>query len=149
MKTRVVYGSSTGNTETVAHWIAGVLRKGGADTEVLDAAKTRPEGLAEGVDLLLLGSSTWGEDEIELQDDFVPLFERLELAGLRGARVAVFGCGSSEYAFFCGAVDAIESRVGELGARLVHESLRVDGDPVQGEVEAWAEALLGAFQEDC
>lgn len=149
MKTRIVYGSSTGNTETVAHWIAGALRRGGAEAEVLDAAKANPEGLAEGIDLLLLGSSTWGEDEIELQDDFVPLFERLDLAGLRGGRVAVFGCGSREYTFFCGAVDAIESRVEELGARLVHESLRIDGDPVQGEVVAWTEALLDAFPEEC
>ncbi|MGE4291362.1 MAG: flavodoxin [Desulfovibrio sp.] len=145
MKTLIVYGSSTGNTESVAGWLAQAARENGMEVVLSDAADVAAEGLADGYDLVLLGSSTWGDDEIELQDDFAELFEELDKAGLRGRRVAVFGCGSTEYTFFCGAVDAIESRVGDLGAVLVHESLKIDGEPERAEVVAWAEDLFAAL----
>lgn len=147
MKTLIVYGSSTGNTESVAGWIAEAAREKGLAVDVLDAADADADGLAEGYDLVLLGSSTWGDDEIELQDDFELLFEDLDLARLRGRRVAVFGCGSSEYTFFCGAVDAIESRAGELGAVLVQEPLKIDGEPDRKEVLAWTERLFAGLAE--
>jgi flavodoxin short chain len=145
MKALIVYGSSTGNTETVAEWIEEVLREGGLDVTVKDAAQADAEDLAYGYDWVLLGSSTWGDEEIELQDDFVPLFDDLDQAGLKGRSVTVFGCGSTDYTFFCGAVDAIESRAEELGAKILGDSLKVDGDPDRDEVLNWARSVLESF----
>jgi flavodoxin short chain len=97
--------------------------------------------LAEGYDLVLLGCSTWGDEEIEISNDFEPLLADLDKSGLSGKQVAVFGCGDSSYTHFCGAVDLIERKAEELGAQLVAGSLKIDGDADPKEVQAWAEAV--------
>ncbi|WP_027177153.1 flavodoxin [Desulfovibrio aminophilus] len=140
-KVLIVYGSTTGNTETAAGYVADVLRKHGADVALKNAADVEAEGLARGWDLVLLGSSTWGDEDIELQDDFVHLYEGLDQAGLDGVKTAVFGCGDSGYPHFCGAVDALEERARDLGAVLVVDGLKIDGDPERGEIAAWAETV--------
>ncbi len=140
-KALIVYGSTTGNTETVASHVGATLQKAGWETVIKSAADVTAPGLATGYDLILLGCSTWGDDDIELQDDFVPLFDELDQAGLSGKKVAVFGCGDSGYTHFCGAVDAIEEKVGKLGALLVTGSLKIDGDPDKNEAIGWAQTV--------
>ncbi len=137
-KILIVYGSTTGNTESVSEHIQRTLEKAGHEAVVKDAADVAPQGLAEGCDLVLLGCSTWGDEDVELQDDFVPLFEELDKAGLAGKKAAVFGCGDSGYTHFCGAVDAIEDKAVALGAVMVTTPLKIDGDPDMSEAAAWA-----------
>jgi flavodoxin short chain len=141
-KVLIVYGSTTGNTESVADAIAKFLENNGRQVEARNAADVSVQNMAEGFDAVLLGSSTWGDDSIELQDDFIPVFDDLDKAGLKGKNVAVFGCGDSSYEYFCGAVDAIEEKAEGLGAVLVGDSLKIDGDPDMGDVTAWAETIL-------
>ena len=124
----IVYGSSTGNTQYVAEEIEKILTAQGMDVKNVEVGRAKAEGLCDGYDMILLGCSTWGVDEIELQEDFVYLFDRLEQANVKGKKVAVFGCGESDRTWFCGAVDAIEKKLKELDAHVV-DTLRVDGDP--------------------
>lgn len=142
-KALIVYGSTTGNTETAASYVGAALQKKGWQTVVKNVADVAAPGLAEGFDLVLLGCSTWGDEDIELQDDFVPLFENLDQAGLAGRKVAVFGCGDSSYPHFCGAVDAISEKAETIGAELVGGALKIDGDPEREEVMAWAAEVAG------
>jgi flavodoxin short chain len=144
-KVLIVYGSTTGNTESVADAIAKFLEKSGRKVEATNAADVAVENMAEGFDAVLLGSSTWGDDSIELQDDFIPVFDSLDKAGLTGKKVAVFGCGDSSYEYFCGAVDAIEEKAEDLGAVLIGDSLKIDGDPDMGDVTAWAGTILAGL----
>jgi len=144
-KALIVFGSTTGNTESVSDEIAKVLERNGHTVEIRNAAGLKVENLADGYDAVLLGSSTWGDEDIELQDDFVPVYESLEQAGLSGRKVGVFGCGDSSYTHFCGAVDAIEQKAESLGAVLLGDSLRIDGDPDNGEVAAWAQSIADKF----
>lgn len=137
-KALIVFGSTTGNTETVSDAIAKHLKGGGVEVETQDAANVTIENMADGYDIVLLGCSTWGDDEIELQDDFVPIYDDLDKAGLRGKKVAVFGCGDSSYTYFCGAVDVIEQKAESLGATIVSDSLKIDGDPDMNEIADWA-----------
>jgi flavodoxin short chain len=141
-KVLIVYGSTTGNTEDVADTIGKVLERNGNNVEVRNAADVAVNDMADGFDAVFLGSSTWGDDSIELQDDFIPVYETLDTAGLKGRKVAVFGCGDSSYEYFCGAVDAIEEKSEELGANLLGDSLKIDGDPDMDEVTAWAETVM-------
>ncbi|AGW13444.1 flavodoxin [Megalodesulfovibrio gigas] len=141
-KALIVYGSTTGNTEGVAEAIAKTLNSEGMETTVVNVADVTAPGLAEGYDVVLLGCSTWGDDEIELQEDFVPLYEDLDRAGLKDKKVGVFGCGDSSYTYFCGAVDVIEKKAEELGATLVASSLKIDGEPDSAEVLDWAREVL-------
>lgn len=134
----IVFGSTTGNTESVADTISEVLNGKGVTAKVQNVADVSVSSLANGNDIILFGCSTWGDDDIELQDDFIPVYEDLEEAGLKGKKVAVFGCGDSSYTHFCGAVDAIEEKAVALGADIVVDSLKIDGDPSRSEVEGWA-----------
>jgi len=140
-KALVIFGSSTGNTENVAEQVGDTLQKFGWETTIKNASDVAASGLANGYDLVLLGCSTWGDEDIELQDDFVPLFDDLDKAGLSGKKVAVFGCGDSSYTHFCGAVDAIEEKAESLGAHMVTASLKIDGEPDKKEVAAWAQEV--------
>lgn len=63
-KAVIIYGSTTGNTESTAEMIEIVLQENGMETAVKNAANTSVEELHKDNDLILLGSSTWGDDEI-------------------------------------------------------------------------------------
>lgn len=141
-KTLIVYGSTTGNTENAAEMIEKILSSKGFDVTVKDVSFITPKETIE-YDYLIMGSSTWGDDEIELQDDFAGFYDDLEKARISGRKVAVFGCGDSSYTYFCGAVDAIEDKVKDLGGDLVVDGLKIDGDPddAKDEIEAWANSI--------
>ncbi len=141
-KALVVFGSTTGNTESVAEYVAKTLEDAGMAVDMKSAAKVSAPGLADGYDLVLLGSSTWGDDEVELQEDFQPLYEELGKANLSGKKVAVFGCGDSSYTHFCGAVDAIAEKVEQLGADVVAAPLKIDGSPEKDEAVSWAREVI-------
>lgn len=90
-KTGIFYGSTTGTTESVARLIAEKLGVSAADVHdvsKLDAA------LAESYEALILGTSTWGDGE--LQDDWYDGIKVLKNANLSGKIIALFGCGDSE-----------------------------------------------------
>ena len=95
---------------------------------VLNAADAAAEHLADGYDAVLFGASAWGEDDVELQDDFAPLFEEFGVMDLKGRKLAAFASGDRDYPHFCGAVDVIEARGKELGAEVLADGLRLEGD---------------------
>ena len=141
-KALIVFGSTTGNTEGVADDIGKILNKNGIPTQIKNAADVAPAGLADGYDTVIMGCSTWGDEDVELQDDFVDIFDNMEKVGLSGKKVAVFGCGDSSYTHFCGAVDVIEKKAETLGATIIVGSLKIDGDPEASTVEEWAAEIM-------
>jgi len=141
----IIYGSTTGNTESVADTISTDLSNANYTVKKINVSDVDVDILNEAFDLYLLGSSTWGDDEIEFQEDFVPFYENMNGdLNLSGKKFAVFGCGDSSYEYFCGAVDAIEERLGKLGATLVCESLRIDGEPEESEINEWTQDVINA-----
>ncbi len=146
-KALIVYGSTTGNTEAVAQQISGVLEDKGLEVTLKNVTDASVEELGGDYDVTVLGSSTWGEDEIEFQEDFDPFYQDMGKANLKGKKVAVFGCGDSSYEYFCGAVDQLEEKMKELEADLVNEPLRIDGDPddASGDIDSWAAEVAGSL----
>lgn len=146
-KVLIVYGSTTGNTESVAETVGNALEASSHKVTLLDAAKASPAGLCDGYDCVLFGCSTWGDDTIEFQDDFVSLFESFDSIGVSGVKAAAFGCGDSGYTYFCGAVDSINERLEELGAEVIAAGLKIDGDPssAKGDIDAWAAEVIAAL----
>lgn len=137
----IIYGSTTGNTEMVANRVGEILSKKGFSVVVREVTEAKVSELGNGFDLTLLGASTWGDEEIEFQEDFEPFFEELDSANLKEKKVALFGCGDSSYEYFCGAVDELEDKMEKLQANVINQSLRIDGDPddVDSEIVEWAE----------
>ena len=146
-KALIIYGSTTGNTESVAETAARTLRAKGLKTSVKDVTEASLDDLNQGHDLILFGSSTWGDDDIEMQEDFAEFMETMEGVDLSGKKMAVFGCGDSTYTHFCGAVDYIQRKVEDLGAEVLIPGLKIDGDPsdAREEIEEWAESLAEAL----
>ncbi len=83
--TAIFFGSSSGNTETVANEIAEKL-----DAQVFNVADNPAEEL-NNFSNLLFGTSTWGVGD--LQDDWESFLSEVENADLNGKNVALFGCG--------------------------------------------------------
>ena len=87
---KLIYGSTTGNTETAAEQIASAL--GAHDVTTVSASDASAADFAD-AENLILGTSTWGVGD--LQDDWEGLLSDLEGADLSGKTVALFGCGDS------------------------------------------------------
>lgn len=112
-KTVVIYGSTTGSCEDYANRIASKL---GADVfNVTDV----DGGKVEAYDNLLLGTSTWGEGDV--QDDWYDGVKVLESANLKGKTVAIFGCGDAMgYPdSFCGGMAEIYRALKDSGANIL------------------------------
>lgn len=88
MKIGIFYGSGSGKTAEVARRLA----------ELLTTAKLYPVAEVnrpdfESCDLLILGSSSWCDEQDRLQDDWNDSLECLRDAQLSGKKVALFGVG--------------------------------------------------------
>lgn len=115
-KTGIFYGSTTGTTESVARLIADKLGIAPADVHEVTKLDT---ALVESYDALILGTSTWGDGE--LQDDWYDGLKVLQGAHLSGKTVALFGCGDSEsYSdTFCDAMGLLYEGLKDSGCTFV------------------------------
>ena len=142
-KVTVIYGSSTGNTETAAKWVREALSAAGVKADILNAADIKAAAIAP-YDLIIFGSSTWGQGEI--QDDFLGVYDGLTEKVLCGKEVAVFGCGDSDMFpdNFCQAVDMIAGKAKECGAEVMGELFKIDGDvdAYESDIKEWAKGLI-------
>ena len=123
MRTGIFYGSSGGNTERVAKMIKEALD---IDADLIDVAYARAEDFQK-YDLLILGSSTWGEGD--LQDDWEDIFDEFKKIDLSGKTVALFGTGDQEEY-----PDTFVDAMGTLYDQAVQNGARVVGDgwPTEG-----------------
>jgi len=115
-KAIVVYASESGNMESVAEEVVKGLEEAGLDVTLKNAEDSDAKELLE-YDLVLLASSTWGDEEKELHVDMVDFYENLNGINFSGKPAAAFGCGDSDYTHFCGAVDLLEERLDESASR--------------------------------
>ena len=117
MKIGVFYGSTTGKTAAVAGQLA----------QLISTAKLYPVAQAtradfESCDLLILGSSSWCDEQDRLQDDWNDAFACLREANLQGKKVALFGIGD-QVGYPDAFVDAI---------RVLHDVAKAAGAQVVG-----------------
>lgn len=141
-KATIIFGSTTGNTETVADMIAENMVD--YEVKIVYVTDAKDDSSVQEADLVLYGCSTMGLGE--LQEDFIPYYEsRMTSTLLKGKDVAVFGLGDKENyeEYFCWSADILSKKVKECGANLVCEPLKVDGEPDDNTdaVAAWAKAL--------
>lgn len=113
--TGIIYGSSMGNTENAAKYIAEAL---GGEIELKDAVNLNAADL-ERYDRILLGSSTWGMGE--LQDDWNDKIDLLKSRDFSGKKIGFFGCGDQEsYSdTFADALGILYETVKDSGANFI------------------------------
>lgn len=86
----IFYGSSTGNTETVAEKIRGLF---GAKADLYNVEQAKPED-TEKYNYIILGASTWGLGDV--QDDMDEFIMNLESMDLMNKKIAIFGLGDAD-----------------------------------------------------
>ncbi len=114
MNVKVIFGSSTGNTESAANAIAGEFD----GAEVVNVSNASAADI-ESADLLILGSSTWGVGD--LQDDWDGSLDLLDSPALHGKIVALFGLGD-QTGFsdsYLDAVGTLYDKVKAAGAEVI------------------------------
>jgi len=112
-KTAIFYGSSTGNTESVAKTIATKL-----NADIYNVADDPIENITD-YNNLIFGSSTWGFGD--LQDDWEGFLPKLAKADLNGKTIALFGLGDCEgYPdTFVDAIGAIYETIKDKGCKII------------------------------
>ena len=135
MKAMIIFGSTTGNTEVMAGTVAKALEENEIETVTTNVTDASADNLKEEYDLILIGCPAYGDDEVELQEDFEDFYENMDGMDLSGKKFAVFAPGDSSYEHFCGSVDFLEEKLKELGGKIVQDGLKVDGDPDDSETE--------------
>lgn len=136
----IVYGSVTGLTERVALSLGDHISSK-YDTKIIDAMDFDPSHLDD-ADLVLLGSSTWGVGDLQI--DMVPVHDSIKTMDLSSKRAAVFGVGDSAYKRFCRAVNTLEKTLQSAGAQIVQKGFRCDkcfDDEAQQKLQDWAQKL--------
>lgn len=85
----IIFGSTTGNTESVAEKIKSQI----GDCEMVNADSADVNNLVSYKNIIL-GTSTWGVGD--LQDDWEDFLPKLKEVDLSGKNVAIFGLGDAE-----------------------------------------------------
>ncbi len=148
-KVILIYGSTTGNTETVSERVKGHLEEAGHEVDMKNVLEASASDL-NGPEVIIMASSTWNDGE--LQDDFVPFHLELEASppDLSGKKGAAFGCGESVYEQFCTAVNTLEKSLADWGAEILLPGLKVDGYPDEEEniqqIDDWSQKLLESLK---
>ena len=112
----------------------------------MNAADAQADGLADGYDAVLFGASCWGDEDIEMQEDFAALFENADKMNLKGKKIAAFASGDRSYPHFCEAVDVVEETGKNLGAEIITDGLRIEGDgsDCEDDITSWADDVAKA-----
>ena len=97
----ILYGTVTGNAESLANKLAATLRRAGVTALVRDMAHSQPNVLTQ-ASCVLIVISTYGDGEPP--DDAAPFWESVvhgQDLDLRGVRFSVLALGNTTYDHFC------------------------------------------------
>ncbi len=112
----IVYGSTTGNTETIANDIHQLIGEGKSD--LIEISTFKKDDISK-YDTLILGASTWGLGD--LQDDWESGIELFKKESFEGKKITFFGCGDQEaYAdTFVDSLGIIYEAIKDSGAEFI------------------------------
>lgn len=144
----ILFGSESGNCETVADALKAQAAQAGFTPKVVDMADLPVAGLAK-IENLLVVISTWGEgDPPSRVEDFYDTFMSDEAPKLDKTRFSVCGLGDSSYAEFCKMGKDFDLRLEALGATRIYDRVDCDVD-FEDPSQAWGTAAIGKLKEIC
>ena len=90
-KALVVYASRTGETQSIANYIAEGIRFTGADAKAVDAAALKTEEDLLGYDAYVFGSATYHGDMLPAMKALLFLAAKIDLEGKPAGSFGAFG----------------------------------------------------------
>jgi len=142
----ILYGSESGNSETLAEQAGRHAEEMGLSARVFDMADYRRRELRD-ERLVMIITATHGEgDPPDPAEDFYHFLHSRKAPGLKGAKFAVLALGDSSYEHFCQTGRDFDNRLEALGAERIQERVDCDVD-YEDKANAWVEKALAAFAE--
>ena len=140
----ILYGSESGNSESLAMKAKKAAAKLNFDAKILDMADVDPSALAKAKNLIVY-ISTWGEgDPPQRAVDFYNALMSDSAPKLDGVRFAVLALGDTAYVNFCQTGRLIDERLQALGGKRAADRIDLDLDFAKA-ANAWTEKTLGVF----
>lgn len=137
----ILYGSESGNAETLALKARKLAAKQNFDAKVVDMADADLASIAK-VKNLVVYISTWGEgDPPQRAEDFYKALMAEDAPRFEGVRFAVLALGDTAYVNFCDTGREIDMRLEALGGQRVHDREDLDLD-FQKQAAAWTDKAL-------
>ena len=142
----ILYGSQTGNGETIAASLARTAEDRGFASRLTSLADFKPANLKRET-LVAFVISTHGEgdppDDAELFHEFILSAKAPRLPKLR---FSVLALGDSSYANFCQIGREFDRRLADLGAERLDDLIECDVD-YEGDARLWSDRLLGRLPD--
>ncbi|KAA9302294.1 MULTISPECIES: flavodoxin [Aerococcus] len=133
-KALIIYASLTGNTEEIADVMTAAFEDLGVDCEMVECTDAYGEDFLD-ADICVVATYTYGTDG-DLPDEIVDLYDDLEEVDLTGKVYAALGSGDLFYEKFCQSVIDFDERLAETGAKRGGESVKVDLNPEEDDIQA-------------
>ena len=143
----ILYGTVTGNSETLAKNLADALRPTGLTARVRDMAHCQPNVLTQ-ANYLLVVASTYGDGEPP--DDAAPFWHAVVHGNgldLRGVRFSVLGLGNTTYDHFCKCGRDFDAALERHGATRFYPRVDCDAD-YNRSAAAWINGVLVTLQQE-
>jgi len=143
-KLTVLFGSESGNAESLADQTVKTATKAGFKAKAVSMSDIKPAKL-KGIENLLVLVSTWGEgDPPENSIDFIQTLMSDQAPRLEGTRFSVLGLGDTSYEHFCKMGIDIDARLEALGAQRVFDRKDCDVD-FDDDYAAWSTGAIAAL----
>ena len=143
----ILYGTVTGNAESLANRLASRLRAQGITARVRDMAHCQLNVLTQ-ANYVLLVVSTYGNGEPP--EDAQPFWEAVvhgDNLDLRGIKFSVLALGNTTYDHFCRCGREFDAALERHGAIRIYPRVDCDVD-YDAPVEHWLSGVLAHLQED-
>ena len=143
----ILYGTVTGNSETLAKKLADALRPTGLTARVCDMAHCQPNALTQ-ANYLLVVASTYGDGEPP--DDAAPFWHAVVHGNgldLRGVRFSVLALGNTTYDHFCKCGRDFDAALERHGATRFYPRVDCDAD-YNRSAAAWINGVLVTLQQE-
>lgn len=141
----VLYGTESGNSETLADLTVKVANQAGFKAKAVNMSDIKLAKLKE-IENLLVIVSTWGEgDPPESAVDFYEAFMSDKAPKLENTRYSVLGLGDTSYEHFCKMGKDFDGRLAALGAKRIYDRVDCDVD-YDDAFAAWQKGALAALE---
>jgi sulfite reductase (NADPH) flavoprotein alpha-component len=142
----ILYGSQTGNSESVAHDVASAAKAKGLAVVIKSMADVDIDSLIK-MEYLLIVTSTYGEGE--MPDSAQMLWNQLsadDAPTMEQTKYAVLALGDTSYDLFCQAGIELDARLAGLGAERLADRVDCDVD-FDERAEEWTGRIIPIVAE--
>jgi sulfite reductase (NADPH) flavoprotein alpha-component len=143
----ILYGTVTGNAETLANKAASSLRHAGVTARVRDMAYCQPNVLTQ-ANCVLMVVSTYGNGEPP--DDAAPFWEAVVHGNgldLSGVKFSVLALGNTTYDHFCKCGRDFDAALERHGGMRIHPRADCDAD-YDTPAKHWLDGVLAHLADD-